>query len=232
MKQLMLFACLLSIAAVARSQTQEEVGDIDSFNRDVVYLGAKQTSFVNMRSNCAGDPNCVVLNAQPALTTIRRDNATAFTLPGRVTNSLFCATMTPLIGVELRNNTAAPQNAAGFSTRAHFTIRNAVFDDPSLLDPGTGLPFNGQYSLTILTHVESLSMVQNQRLARTIQTSRSCNGALISRQSLISGLGLTSAQATQFFRNPTTIEVGVSADAALATTMSYALALRLYGDRR
>jgi hypothetical protein len=232
MKQLALFACLLSVAGAARSQTQEEVGDLDSFNRDVVYLGAKQTVFVNMRSNCTGDPNCAVLNAQPALTTIRRDNVSTFTLPGRVSNSLLCATMTPFIGVELRNNTAVTQNSAGLATRAHFTIRNAVFDDPSLLNPATGLPFNGEHSLTIVTYVEALSMVANQRLARTIQTSRTCNGALISKQMLANSLGLTNAQATQFFRNPTTIEVGVSADASLATTMSYSLAVRLYGDRR
>ena len=232
MKQLVLFACLLSAAGAAQSQTAEEVGDADSFNRDVVYLGAKQTPFINLRGNCAGDPNCAVLNAQPALTTIRRDNTAAFTLPGRVTNSLLCATMTPLIGMELRNNTAVLQNAAGLATRAHFTIRNAVFDDPSLLNPGTGLPFNGEFALTIVTHVESLSMVPSQRLARTIQTSRACNGALVSRTMLVNGLGLSNAQATQFFRNPTTIEIGVSADATLAVTMSYALAVRLYGDRR
>jgi hypothetical protein len=222
----------LSAAGVAQSQTQEEVGDLDSFNRDVVHLGAKQTAFVSMRSNCAGDPNCVVLNAQPALTTIRRDNVSTFTLPGRVSNSLLCAMVTPFIGGELRNNTAVTQNSAGFITRGHFTIRNAVFDDPSLLNPVTGLPFNGEFSLTLVTHVESQSMVANQRLARTIQTSRTCSGGLISKQMLVGSLGLTAAQATQFFRNPTTIEIGVSVDATLATTMSYSLAVRLYGDRR
>jgi hypothetical protein len=84
---------LIAGAAQAAAPTVEEVGDADSFGRDVVYLGNAQTANVSLQTDCTPDPTapppppndrCVVLNAQPATTTFLEDGLATVQLTTRL----------------------------------------------------------------------------------------------------------------------------------------------------
>ena len=95
---------LIAAAAPAAAPTVEEVGDADSFGRDVVYLGSAQTANVALQADCTPDPmapppppndRCIVLNAQPATTTFVEDGLATMQLPADSTKSLICFALTP-----------------------------------------------------------------------------------------------------------------------------------------
>ena len=65
-----------SAVAAAAAPTIEDVGDADSFGRNVTYLGLAQTMSVTVLDDCStSDPTverCIVANAAPAPTTFDR----------------------------------------------------------------------------------------------------------------------------------------------------------------
>src|SRR5688572_29915259 len=157
-----IFALGLSIAAAAHAAgpTVEEVGDADSFGRDVIYLGSAQTANVGLNPDCTPDPSnpplpndrCVVLNAQPAATSWNEDGLATMQLPAESTRSLICFALTPNVFFEFLNLTGVAQSNASFTARAVITIENAVLDDPTLIDPNTGLPYGGRMTLPLSTY--------------------------------------------------------------------------------
>ena len=139
---------LIATAAQAAAPTVEEVGDADSFGRDVIYLGNAQTSNVALVADCTPDPmapppppndRCIVLNPQPAVTTFSEDGLATVQLPADVTKSLICFALTPNVNFEFSNQTGVQQSNAFYNARALITIENEVLDDPTLIDPATGL---------------------------------------------------------------------------------------------
>ena len=162
---------LIAAAAHAAAPTVEEVGDADSFGRDVVYLGNAQTGNVALQADCTPDPmapppppndRCVVLNAQPATTTFVEDGLATMQLPADSTKSLICFALTPNVFFEFSNQTGVPQSNALYNARALITIENEVLDDPTLIDPATGLPYGGRMQLG-LTYVLRVAQHRGRR---------------------------------------------------------------------
>jgi len=68
----MALGLIVAVAAQAAPPTVEEVGDPDSFGRDVIYLGNAQTANVVLQGDCTPDPaapplpndRCITLAAQ------------------------------------------------------------------------------------------------------------------------------------------------------------------------
>ena len=236
-----IFALGLSIAAAAHAAapTVEEVGDADSFGRDVVYLGNAQTSNVALQSDCTPDPSnpplpndrCVVLNAQPASTSWNEGGLATMQLPAESTKSLICFALTPNVFFEFHNLTGVPQSNALFTARAVITIENEVLDDPTLIDAGTGLPFNGRIVLPLSTYSESRSIAVGEREQKSLFLSRHCIGGLVSKRSLVAS-GLTDMQARQFFKKPMKLTFGSSGTVQIADFANYFYGIRLYGDSK
>ena len=63
-------------------------------------------------------------------------------LPGRATRTILCFTFTPFATWEWENHTGVAQTAQ-MGLRPGVRIESDVLNDPALVDPGTGLPFNG-----------------------------------------------------------------------------------------
>ncbi|HEU4780647.1 MAG TPA: hypothetical protein VFS58_12265, partial [Steroidobacteraceae bacterium] len=122
-----------SLTATAAAPTVEDVGDADSFGRNVTYLGLAQTLSVTVQDDCTGsDPafeRCVVANAAPAPTSFDESGLATISLPPKATKSLMCFSLTPFIQVQWQNNLAVPATAR-FNASAAITIDNDVLDDP------------------------------------------------------------------------------------------------------
>lgn len=221
------------IAAPA-AVTTEEVGDADSFGRNVKWLGLA-SAFVQLSDTCTpapGDPppeNCVVVNPAPAATNFHVPDLDSVTLPPRSTQSLICHWQTPIVSYSAQNPTGAP---ASFSLRVApvYRIENEVLNEPGLIDPNTGLPYGGVIELALTSINKSSTLAAGDFEFESITGTRMCIGGLISKANLIAAYGLSEAQATRFFRRETTIRVGLRGQARLVENANINIGTRFVGD--
>ena len=196
--------------ALARQSqvSASDVGDADSFGRNVHFIGVAQTGTVAVQEDCTPDPGappgpddrCVVALAPPAITTVVARDVGRMRLPANAANSILCQAVTLQPFWHFNNPTATPGDAL-FQYRFGFTIDNNVLDDPNLIDPTTGNPFGGSLEIPF-GNIVDLQTLQpgNQATKRTVNA-RFCIGG-ISKGSLTGVFGLTAEQADDFFKKP------------------------------
>ena len=219
---------------IARAPTLEEVGDVDSFGRNVKWLGLT-SAFINLRGTCPVDtanPDelCQVLTPAPAFTSFVFEDAARITLPGKSADSLLCYWFSPVLNVGY-SNFGATRVLARFRYTPTLTVENPVLDDPVLIDPTTGAPFGGKL-LTSMTSSESyvVPLEPGVSFAERTRDSAVCMAGFINKRSLIENYGLTEAQARQFFKKPTTIRMNISGSAQHVGFASLVFGLRVVGD--
>jgi hypothetical protein len=222
-----------ALAAAAAAPTVEEVGDADSFGRNVTYLGLVQSQPVFTTSDCTGsDPTlerCIVAAPAPGVTVFNEANLGTLSLPKNASKSLLCFTLTPFIFNDWQNFTGSPQ-LARFSAVANITITNPVLDDPTLIDPNTGLPFGGRIDLGLTTWSKTFTLQPNEISTERSTESRACIAGIISKRALVDNYGLTEPQATQFFKKAMTLTLGAQGTVAMSDFTQYFYGLRIYGD--
>ena len=228
-------ALFLASALAAAGPSAADVGDADSFGNNVIYLGMATTPSITFKSNCAISPppapnRCVTLSPQPALTTFKENKLDTIELPAKVTQSLLCLAVTPSVAFLFNNQTGVAQPMAKFSARPTVVIENAVLNDPALIDPTTGLPFNGRITLPLATYSEFRNMAIGEKEYKQLFLSRHCIEG-ISRSALIQAYGLPPAIAADFFSQPIKLTFGVDGEAQLVETAGFYLGVRVYGDR-
>lgn len=220
----------------AAAPTVEDVYDVDSFKRNVIWLGLG-SAFINLSDTCPVDPEnpdelCQVLAPAPAFTSFNFEDAAHITLPGKSANSLLCYWFSPVLNVNYANF-GATATYGRLRYTPTLTIENPVLDDPALIDPTTGAPFGGQF-LTSMTASESFVVPLNPGTSFTERTRDSavCMAGFVSKRSLIDNYGLTDGQAKEFFKQPTTIRINVSGSAQNVGFASMVFGLRVVGDER
>ena len=231
-------ALCFALSNPALAQTIEEVGDLDSFGRNVIYLGSAQTAPVTLLPDCTPDPadppdslsRCLTLNAAPAATSFDESNLASIRLPGRSSRSLLCFSLTPLVNYSFDNQTGIPRHAS-FTARAVLTLESTVLNDPTLIDPNTGLPYGGKLVFPLSTYSESHSIGAGERERKQMTLSRHCIGGLVSKNYLRTAYGLSATQAELFFARPIKLTFGASGTVQMADFVSYFYGIRLYGDR-
>jgi hypothetical protein len=219
--------------AAAAAPTVEDVGDPDSFGRNVTYIGMTQTDSVTIAPDCSfSDPEferCIVGNPAPLPTLFDESDLAVINLPAKSTKSLVCFGFTPFIGVSWANNTATMQTASFIAT-APIIIDNEVLDDPALINPNTGLPFGGSLSLSLSTWFNRHSIGVGEFEDENSFQSRTCIAGIVSKRALVDGFGLSEAQATQFFKKPMTFHFGARGSVQMSEFTTYFYGIRLYGD--
>lgn len=221
-----------AITAMA-APTVEEVGDPDSFGRNVTYLGLAQTLAVVVLPDCTGsDPTferCIVGNPAPSSTSFDESDLGSITLPAKASKSLLCFTLTPLVQVNWQNTLAAPA-LARFSANAVVTVENPLLDDPALIDPGTGMPFGGSITVGLSTFHDTHTLQPGETDSKTLFMTRACIAGVMNKRALVENYGLTENQAREFFKKPMTVRFGSRGTVALSEFTSYFYGIRLYGD--
>jgi hypothetical protein len=233
-------AAALSTSA---SVTAATVGDPDSFGRNVVYLGLaqmiKDVFLVSSAYGLCTDPTfidptlttCIQLSPPPNSGSFNYPNLASISLPANASHSVLCFAFTPFVQYQFSNpgSTSAVSAASG---SASFTILNPLLNDPSLIDPTTGVAFGGKISSSIGTGSESYTLAPGAVDSKFLEVSRSCINGFVSRQSLVSTYGLTAAQAKAFFTKPMVIQFGAFGSVQSADFLDYFWGIRLYGDTR
>jgi len=219
--------------------TAAQVGDADTFGHAVIWDGLLSTGTISLAADCTpapGDPapgpddRCVTLSPAPAMTTFDLPDIGRMTLPGKTSHNILCH-WTSANGVySLFNGTGVNANAR-ITLHPYLVVESSVLSNPLLIDPTTGLPFNG--SLTTApgtTYSDAQTLAPNARSTQRMADSRVCIAGAISRQGLIQGYGLTNAQVDDFFKNPITLKFGLSGSAQLLDFASLIYGVRIMGD--
>lgn len=226
-------------ASTSASPTAADVGDADTFGRNVVYDGLINSGTISMSTDCTpvpGDPapgpddHCITLNPAPAITSFDLPDIGRMTLPAKSSHNILCHWLTPIVIYSLYNGTGAP--ATGRITLSpYLKVESDVLSDPSLIDLTTGLPFNGSLETGFAASYQSSHTLQPGEVdTERFSESRTCIAGTISRQGLIQGYGLTNAQVDKFFSKPMTLRLGLRGSAALVNFSSLIYAVRIMGD--
>ncbi len=215
-------------------------GDTDSFGRNVRFDGVLQSGTVALEPDCTpapGDPppgpddRCVALNAAPASTAFDLPDIGRLTIPGESAHSLLCHWLTPIAFYRFENSTGVFQPNASVRLTPYVIVESEVLDDPALVDPTTGLPFNGQLeSGFAASYQDSQSLDPGHTATRRFSETRVCIGGFLSRQGLVDTFGLTEAQAKQVFHHDITLRFGLRGNASLVSSGFVLYGLRVVGD--
>lgn len=230
-----------SASIMAAAPTAAAVGDADTFGHNVVWAGLISTGNISLSTDCTpvpGDPplgpddRCVTLNPAPAITTFNLPDIGRITLPGKSSRNILCHWLSPIVIYSLYNGTGVPANGR-ISLTPYLKIESEVLNDPTLLDPNTGLPYGGVLESGFAASYQSSHTLQpNERDTQRFSESRVCIAGTISRQGLIQGFGFSNAQVDKFFKKPMTLRFGLRGSATLVDFANMIYGLRIMGDRK
>jgi hypothetical protein len=205
-------------------------GDPDSFGRTLQFLGLADGN-IFLLSDCNGDTtDCQTLAPAPAATSFSFNDIGRIALPARAAHSLICYWFSPFLTIGYGNDSGSPV-VANLEYTPTVTIENPLLDDPSLIDPTTGQPFNGSL-LTGMTSQQSFDVPLPAATHVTERTRDSavCIAGLISRDTLVQLFGLSDAQAKDFFKQPMTLKLNVDGNAQYVDSATLYFGWRLVGD--
>jgi hypothetical protein len=222
-----------SARAKAGGPTDVDVGDSDSFGRPLRWLGVADMS-VRLTADCSApvdpDTGCQELAAPATVTAFEFEDLGRIVLPPRSSQSLLCHWFSPALTLNYQNPTAA-QVVARLDYFPTLTVENPVLATPGLVDPGTGAPLAGRLT-TSMTALELLRvpLPPGASFSERQRDSAVCIAGFLTRKALIEFYGLSPAQATEFFRQPTTIRMNVSGQAQFVSDATLYFGLRVLGD--
>jgi len=233
MRKLPLLACLLFAAGAAHAQSLEDVGDTDSFGREMIFLGRASGPLVTLREDCsaAAPPElCTAILAAPASTSYERLGLATVRLPARASNSLVCYEFAPVVSYTFNNRGTTDLPAGAFVVNGVIKLRSPVLT--GYVNPNTGVAYNGEVTINANLSSESLRLRPGDLNSKTITPVRTCAATAISKRVLRDALGMSAAQAERFFNSEITLEFGLAGQARLVTFGFLRLDVRVYGDDR
>lgn len=231
-----------ALEAKVATQTRREsgtldVGDADSFGRNVHWLGLVSSVPLALRTSCAplpGDPaNQRCAEVDPASLGGRMasfDNVATMTLPARSVNSLLCHWLTPTAAVNFANYSGMDDRNARMAIYPRLTLVNDAFNEPGLVDPVTGEPIVGKIDIALSSIWSSAPLDNGERTMQRNTSTRTCIGGFVTKRVLMEGYGLSERQAAAFFANPTTVQLGVDVLTQHVSSAGVTLSVRWVGD--
>jgi hypothetical protein len=226
--------------AEAATAVGSEVGDPNSFGRYAKYIGLMNSGSIYLTEfaeECVEDPafpfgpddRCVVLNPQPAATTFNFPDVGRMVIPAKASTTIFCHWQTPIASSFLYNGTASPFTAR-VVYNPYYTFENVVLADPTLINPVTGLPFNGKIETTLPGIRHQLTLQPNEQYSGRDDETRACIAGMVSKRQLMETYGLSDAKATEFFKKDTIVTMGISGSAQGVISSSIINNVRWLGD--
>lgn len=138
--------------------------------------------------------------------------------------------MTYIINYQLNNTTRVPQANAIFRAHTIITIESAVLNDPTLVDPITGLPYNGKIVTTFpFAEGTNRSLAIDERIQKGMRFSAAGIGTFDTE--FFVSMNIPAKVVKRLFAKPMTVRVGVAGNIKLVDTGLIAIGLRLMGDQ-
>ena len=220
------------VASIAGGPSDADVGDSDSFGRNLQWLGLTDM-LVNLSSDCTGTVApavCQTLAPAPGVTTFSFQDVGRIALPKNAANSLLCYWLSPWLQVTYSNPTASTV-VARLNVNPTLTVENPVLATPGLIDPTTGVAFGGQLvtAMTSSQHFE-IPLPAGITINERKRDSAVCISGFLSRKTLTETFGLTDAQAKDFFKKATTVHLNLSGSSQYVSDAALYFGFRIIGD--
>lgn len=198
----------LNFAASMSAAKVDGVGDSDSFGRKVIWAGAKSTKPVSVDSTCV--PSDYTVCASPSTGgSIQHFDARALAtieLPKGTALSLICHHITPMYSYRMSNYSGRLTNGAFLHLTPYATVYNEALNDPSAVDPATGLTLGGSFDVQMVGTFAREKSLPNEAAEQYSESyTRSCIGGMINKNTLEVLYKLPDSVAKKFFKNETKI---------------------------
>ncbi len=220
--------------------TAADVGEPDSFGKNVKFLGTAVTGVVYVYRSCdaqilldevevtlGADDRCIAHTGGATSSAVFNDLG-RITIPGRSADNVIYFILNNTVSSETQNNFA---NALPvfMSYIPRITIESAALNDPTALDPTTGQPLNG-----VLTVTAFGARVFNKTIpAGDFEFFYDTYSSAATRgfaRSYFADLGLPPAVVNNLYRQPMTIKLGMRVSVQNITSGQYLYAMRLTGN--
>ncbi len=157
-------------------------------------------------------------------------NSCRINLPKDVAKSVIYPVLNFFYNYNMNNTTGASAQAR-FQFTANITIVSNVLNDPSCIDPNTGLPCGGRLTFQFTPNrVFDDRHLDSGEHAQVRMTLTRAGNAGINKQQLIDE-GLPSALADDLFHHPMTLQLNVIGTAKNVDSASITSNIRLFADK-
>ena len=221
--------------------TTEEVGEPDSFGKNVKFLGSAVSGTIYVYHSC--DPAVLLDELELTLSPNDRCLAAAnggasasatftdigrITIPGRSADNVIYFIANNTISNDLQNNFANGLPVF-FTYIPRVTIESAALNDPTALDPTTGQPLNGSLTVGISGVKQFFRTVPAGEFEFYNDTYSTAATRGFAR-SYFADLGLPAAVVSNLYRQPMTIRLGMRVSVRNIFLGQYFYTMRFMGN--
>jgi len=236
--------CLSGLVSAQSTPTTPSNGDPDSFGHNVIFLGQSGTASVFFDRSCADPALTTPPNRCVIVPSVDPGGSTSFSFPDLGSIAIPArSTKTIIWPVFVLNTNYTLKNTSGtslpgvFRTFIDVTIESDVLKDPSLIDPNSGLPYNGRLTNALKNvYGEERSFAPGEFDSKFLRANSSGLGAFST--ALLEDPGsqnLPAKVVKALFASPMIIRIGVEGNVRLMDPDSGSsiafVGLRLFGDR-
>ncbi len=218
-----------------------DVGEPDSFGRNVKFLGTAATGVVYVYRSCdpailladlelvlGADDRCLVNTVGGGTLSATFNDLGRITIPGRSADNVIYFVLNNTVSSETQNTFAG--GLPVFSSYIpRLTIESAALSDPAALDPVTGQPLNG-----VLTVSAFGAKIFNKTIlpgdAEFFYETYSSAATRGFARSYFADLGLPQTVINNLYRQPMTIRLGMRVASRNVSFGQYFYAMRLTGN--
>ena len=212
-----------------------DVGEPDSFGKNVKFLGTARTGIIRIRPNCVAvtlgpDDRRIEVNPADLSGSATGDflNLGRITIPGRSVGNVVYFIPNNEVAVSSLNTSAIPSYGyAGYFP--YITIESDALNDPAAIDPGTGLPANGSLTLGILGTRSTTRLFQpaEQNIDQIEYSTAATRGFA---RSYFADLGLPQNVIDRLYRLPMTIKLNLFVETNYVRTGFFRYSVRFMGN--
>jgi hypothetical protein len=216
--------------------TALEVGEPDSFGKNAKFLGVVRSGLFILTSDCSvaavgvlgPDDRCYVVTDPTISTTYNELDLGRITIPGKSADNILYGISTGSHNYNMSNNGTA-SSVGRVSFVPSITMESVAFNDPSAIDPATGLPMNGALRTTgtrLLARSRTLAAgdVENE-----FSRGGGANTLGFSRE-YFRQIGLSDSAINMFYKKPVTIKVNMRITTRLISEATFSFGVRFLGN--
>lgn len=210
-----------------------QVGDADSFGRNLRWLGATQgLMWLDIgcpRADLPATTPCVRIPNMANETLFDIPEVAKIDLPARASTSQICQWFSPQIGLT-HQNSGTTRAYSYLSYWPVVTIRSEALAGP--INAISGQPFDGKIVMPLTSHGSFVNMALEPGVVfgQRSRDSQVCLSGMVSRRTLIERYGLDEATADQVFASPMQISIGLKGVARNIRQGYIQFGTRLIGD--
>lgn len=217
--------------------TVADVGEPDSFGKNALFLGTAFTGTVFIDPTCdvtdvgtlGPDDRCITVadpSVQVPSTTF--NDLGRITIPGKSVDNIIYAIGNNSVFYNKFNNLAVTSQARVTYTPS-ITIESVALNDPTLIDPTTGNPYNGSFTTSGFGSIFDANYLAPSALDSQTRSYTRANTNGFSR-TYFASLGLPPSAINKLYKNPVTIKLNITVRSRFVESAAFQFSIRFLGN--